>query len=93
MTQEEEEDENVESITYGKALLSPWLTKRRLKYTHDRPDYDAAVQDSCQTEWAALHFAARKGYGKLAAELIRNWGADVNAADIEGRTPLYIATM
>ena len=62
-------------------------------YAHDRPDYDAAVKDCCQTNGAALHFAAGMDHGKLATELIQNWGADVNAAEIEGCTPLFIATM
>ena len=43
------------------------------------------------SEWTALHLAAAAGQDKVVRWLVDN-GADVNATDLEGNTPLYFAT-
>jgi ankyrin repeat protein len=43
-------------------------------------------------QWTPLHYAAYGGYTEIAAALISR-GADVNAKDLWGRTPLQCARM
>lgn len=42
--------------------------------------------------WIALHWAARKGYLKIAQMLLAA-GSDVNAEDVDRWTPLHVVAM
>lgn len=50
------------------------------------------VNDADFAGWTALHFAAQEGVVEIAEELIRR-GANVDAKDRTGRTPLFVAMM
>ncbi|GAA4360905.1 ankyrin repeat domain-containing protein [Kangiella marina] len=42
--------------------------------------------------WSPLHFAAQEGDHKVAKLLIEN-GADISLVDVNGNTPIWVATM
>ncbi len=42
--------------------------------------------------WSPLHFAAQEGDFEIA-EILINSGANINLKDINGNTPLWVATM
>ena len=75
----------------GRTLLTNSIIDRKLEFAKLLIDVGANINQSDNEDWTALHFAAQN-LDDEAIKLLISKGAEIDAIDVHGNTPLWRAT-